>query len=92
MLPIGGFYTIDPPKAAVLANYISPHTVVPLHYSSLLGGKCAPDKFRSVLRADITADIRPNVYSRVMISMYAKAAAAFAALILLEILLLRCSA
>lgn len=87
MFPIGGFYTIDPPKAAVLANYISPHTVVPLHYGSLLGGKCAPDKFRAALRADITADIRPNVYSRVMISMYAKAA-----LILLEILLLRCSA
>ena len=61
MLPIGGFYTIDPPKAAVLANYISPHTVVPLHYGSLLGGKCAPDKFRAALRADITADIRPNV-------------------------------
>ena len=75
MLPIGGFYTIDPIQAAELAKAVSAHTVIPVHYGRLLGGEDAPEKFRRALDEGIKADIRPNVYSNVLVKMYLTSAA-----------------
>lgn len=74
VLPIGGFYTVDPVKAAELAKAVSAHTVIPVHYGKFLGGEGAAEKFRSSLDKSIEADIRPCAFSNIMVSMYAKAA------------------
>ena len=74
LLPIGGKYTMNPEQAALLANTIAPHTVIPVHYGRLLGGTEAPERFRSALNPGIQADIRPAVYSNVLIPMYIRAA------------------
>ena len=74
LLPVGGFYTMDPVQAAALANVITPHTVIPVHYGKLLGGADAAERFRSALNPGIQADIRPSAYSNIMISQYARAA------------------
>lgn len=75
MLPVGGFYTVDPVQAAELAGYIAPHTAVPIHYGRLLGGEDAAERFASALGKDIKAEIRPSAYSRILVQMYAKGAA-----------------
>ena len=75
LLPVGGFYTIDSKQAAELANIISPHTVIPIHYGKLLGGADAAEKFRSAVNQDIETDIRPSAYSDILVKMYAKAGA-----------------
>lgn len=48
----------------------------------------APDQFRAALHSYIHADIRPNVFSKVMIGMYGKAALLILLLVIVEILLL----
>lgn len=91
LLPVGGFYTVNAEDAAALAAEIAPHTVIPVHYGKFLGGADAAERFRNALRArnpNIQAEIRPSAYSNIMISMYAKAAALFAACIALYIVLL----
>lgn len=88
LLPIGGFYTVNPVQAAQLVNSISPHTVIPIHYGKLLGGADAPEKFRAALNPGIEADIRPAVYSNVLVSMYLKLMIPLIALIVLECYLL----
>lgn len=67
MIPIGGTYTMNPLQAAVLVNQIQPHTVIPLHYGLMLGGQDAPETFRAELKPGIEVDIRPTVYSKVML-------------------------
>ena len=86
LLPVGGFYTMDPVQAAALANTIQPHTVIPLHYGRLLGGEDAAERFRSTLNPEIHADIRPSACSNIMVSMYAAAAVLLALGVLLGIL------
>lgn len=76
MLPVGGGYTINAQQAAELANAVSPHTVIPIHYGKLLGGSEAPDVFRSGLSEGIQADIRPAAFSSILVKMYIKSAAA----------------
>ena len=73
LLPVGGGYTIGPVQAAELANKLSPHTVIPIHYGKLLGGEGAADEFKKRLNENIHADIRPSAYSSIMISVYLKA-------------------
>lgn len=75
ILPVGGFYTVNAVQAAELARKIAPHTVIPVHYGKFLGGADAAEKLRSALGTDIETDIRPNAYSTVLVSMYAKVAA-----------------
>ncbi|MGH9167719.1 MAG: hypothetical protein ACRD02_07845, partial [Acidimicrobiia bacterium] len=45
-LPIGGTYTMDPPKAAGLARSISPQTSVPMHYGFVVGSPADAERFR----------------------------------------------
>lgn len=63
---------IYPSHAAELANTLSPHVVIPLHYGKLLGGTDAPHIFSSMLNGNVIADIRPSVYSNILVSMYIK--------------------
>lgn len=88
ILPVGGFYTINAVQAAELARMIAPHTVIPVHYGKFLGGGEAAEKLRSELGTDIETDIRPNAYSTVLVSMYAKLAVIIAAVAVLELHLL----
>lgn len=67
LVPIGGTYTVNPVQAAALVNQIAPKAVIPVHYGLMLGGQDAPGKFRAQLQPGIQADIRPAVYSKVML-------------------------
>ena len=75
MLPVGGFYTVDPEQAAELAGAIAPHTAIPVHYGKLLGGEDAPERFAKALDSSIEAEIRPSAYSMILLKMYARSAA-----------------
>ena len=72
LLPVGGSFTMDPKQAAELANFISPHTVIPIHYGKLIGGAEAAENFRSAVDPHIETDIRPSACSDVLLKMYAK--------------------
>ena len=88
MLPIVGcLYTIDAVQAAQLANEIKPHTVIPVHYGTFLGGEEASKRFKAALTPDIQADIRSSAFSKVMVSMYKMLGIYFALGIILIILL-----
>ena len=89
MLPIGGFYTVDPEQAAALVNEIAPHTVIPIHYGKLLGGEKAPERFLAALDKTIKADIRPAAFSDVLVRMYFICGTAIAMLLILEFFLLK---
>ncbi len=89
LLPVGGMYTMNPAQAAQLANTIAPHTVIPVHYGTMLGGADAPERFRNALNPGIQADIRSTVYSNVMIPMYARLAVLAALCIVLYFILRR---
>lgn len=68
MLPVsGGMYTMTAKQAAELTNQIKPHTVIPIHYGVLLGGKKAPETFRADVAAGIETDIRDTIYNNLMI-------------------------
>ena len=71
MLPVsGGMYTMTAKQAADLTNQIRPHTVIPIHYGALLGGKDAPEIFRQGVAAGIETDIRDTVYNHLMVRQY----------------------
>ena len=74
ILPVGGFYTVDPEQAAELASEIASHTAIPIHYGKLLGGEEAAERFAAALGNDIRAEIRPSAYSTILVQMYARAA------------------
>jgi L-ascorbate metabolism protein UlaG (beta-lactamase superfamily) len=68
MLPVsGGMYTMTAKEAAELTNQLKPHTVIPIHYGVLLGGKNAPETFRAGVAAGIETDIRDTVYNNLMV-------------------------
>ena len=71
MLPVsGGMYTMNAKQAADLTNQLRPHTVIPIHYGALLGGKDAAEQFRAEVSDGIETDIRSTVYSNIMIRQY----------------------
>ena len=71
MLPVsGGMYTMTARQAAEMTNQIKPHTVIPIHYGALLGGRKAPEDFRAAVAAGIETDIRDTVYNNLMIRQY----------------------
>ena len=71
MLPVsGGMYTMNARQAAEMTNQLQPHTVIPVHYGALLGGKNAPKEFRAGVAAGIETDICDTVYNRLMIRQY----------------------
>ena len=71
MLPVsGGMYTMPAQQAAEMTNQIRPHTVIPIHYGALLGGRKAPEDFRAAVADGIETDIRDTVYNNLMIRQY----------------------
>ena len=85
LIPIGGTYTVNPVQAAALVNQIAPRVVIPVHYGLMLGGKDAPEAFRTRLKPGIEADIRPAVYSNVMLRVMPLLTAAAVLLIYLAV-------
>lgn len=45
LVPIGGFYTMDPKAASELINTIKPDIVIPTHFGSIVGSPEDADKF-----------------------------------------------
>ncbi|MEX1262825.1 MAG: MBL fold metallo-hydrolase [Actinomycetota bacterium] len=45
-LPVGGYYTMDPPQAAGLAKAIGPALAVPIHYGFVVGSPGDGERFR----------------------------------------------
>lgn len=63
MLPIGGYYTMDPPQAAIAARYLGVGQVVPMHYGTfpLLTGTPAALR-RAVSGMDVTVrELKPGI-------------------------------
>ncbi len=57
MLPIGGFFTMDPKRAAIAADLLKPKKVVPIHYGTWPPLTGTPDEFRKMLDAEGLKDI-----------------------------------
>ena len=72
LLPVGGTFTVNAQQAAALTNEIRPHTVIPIHYGALLGGRKAPEEFRAAVSDMTETDIRDTVYNNLMIRQYAR--------------------
>ena len=71
MLPVsGGLYTMSAQQAAEMTNQIRPHTVIPIHYGVMLGGRKAPEIFRAAVAGGIETDIRDTVYNNLMVWQY----------------------
>ncbi len=52
-VPIGGTYTMNPQEASALTNKLSPKTVIPVHYGSIVGTKEDEEKFKEGLNKNI---------------------------------------
>lgn len=50
MLPIGGFYTMDPKQAALAVKLIRPKTVIPMHFNTFDAIKSDPEEFARLVR------------------------------------------
>lgn len=72
LLPVSGIFTMNAQQAAALTNEIRPHTVIPIHYGALLGGRKAPEEFRAAVSDMTETDIRDTVYNHLMIRQYVR--------------------
>jgi len=52
MLPIGGFFTMDPKRAAIATDLIKPKRVFPIHYGTWPPLTGTPAEFRKMLDAE----------------------------------------
>ncbi len=57
MIPIGGTYTMNARKAPEFANTIRPHTVIPIHYGSVVGRPEDAETFKNLVDKDIEVKI-----------------------------------
>lgn len=53
MLPIGGYYTMGPKEAALAARFLSPKTVLPLHFGTFPPLTGTPEQLASLLDTSI---------------------------------------
>jgi L-ascorbate metabolism protein UlaG (beta-lactamase superfamily) len=58
LLPIGGFYTMDPAQAALATKLIAPKTVIPMHYSTWPLIEQDPKEFEKLVRKQSKAKVR----------------------------------
>jgi L-ascorbate metabolism protein UlaG (beta-lactamase superfamily) len=49
MLPIGGFYTMGPKQAALACRYLTPKTVLPIHFGTFPPLKGTPDELAALV-------------------------------------------
>ncbi len=57
LLPIGGFYTMDPGQAALAVKLIRPKTVVPMHYGTWPPIEQDPKEFQKLVRKSSDAKV-----------------------------------
>lgn len=50
MVPIGGFYTMNPRQAAALINEIKPEIAIPTHYGSVIGKPEDAETFKALVK------------------------------------------
>ena len=50
ILPIGYIFTMDPPEAAIAADWINPEFVIPMHYNSFPSIKQDPEEFKESVK------------------------------------------
>lgn len=53
MLPIGGYYTMGPKEAALAARFLSPKTVLPLHFGTFPPLTGTPEQLAALVDASI---------------------------------------
>jgi L-ascorbate metabolism protein UlaG (beta-lactamase superfamily) len=57
MLPIGGFFTMDPKRAAIATDLLKPKKVFPMHYGTWPPLVGTPEEFRKMLDAEGLKDV-----------------------------------
>ena len=62
LVPIGGTYTMNAKKAAAFVNTLRPHTVIPVHYGTVVGKPQDADTFKAALDPDIRVKILLSGY------------------------------
>ncbi|MBR6402497.1 MAG: MBL fold metallo-hydrolase [Eubacterium sp.] len=58
LIPIGGFYTMNPKDAAGLINKIKPEYAIPTHYGKLVGKPEDGETFKKLVDDDIKVEIK----------------------------------
>ena len=58
LIPIGGFYTMNPKDAAGLINTIKPEYAIPTHYGKLVGKPEDGETFRNLVDDDIKVELK----------------------------------
>ena len=57
LVPIGGYYTMDPIEASELIKIINPKVVIPTHYGSIVGNKDDGKKLKELLDIEVIEKI-----------------------------------
>jgi L-ascorbate metabolism protein UlaG (beta-lactamase superfamily) len=57
LLPIGGFYTMDPFQAAIATSFVNPKIVVPMHYNTWPPIKQDPKEFEKLVKKSSKARV-----------------------------------
>ncbi len=58
LLPIGGFFTMDPRQAALAAKFIGAKTVIPMHYGTWPPIEQDPKEFEKLVKKQCKAEVR----------------------------------
>jgi len=66
LLPIGGFFTMDPRQAALATKLIRPKIVVPMHYSTWPQIEQDPKEFESLVKKESKAKVKIMTPGEVM--------------------------
>lgn len=66
LLPIGGFYTMDPRQAALATKLIRPKMVVPMHYSTWPPIEQDPEEFERLVKKESKAKVKIMTPGEVM--------------------------
>lgn len=66
LLPIGGFYTMDPVQAALATKLIAPKIVIPMHYGTWPPIEQDPKEFERLVKKQSKAKVRVMVPGEVL--------------------------
>lgn len=66
LLPIGGFYTMDPVQAALATKLIAPKIVIPMHYGTWPPIEQDPKEFERLVKKQSKAKVRIMVPGEVL--------------------------
>ena len=60
MLPIGGYYTMDPKEAAVACRLLQPETVLPIHWGTFPPLVGRPEELAALVGEKLVARVEPG--------------------------------